>query len=1092
MSRFFIDRPIFAVVVSIFIVLAGLAAIRVLPIAQYPEIAPPVVTVRAVYPGASAQVLEQTVAAPLENQITGVENMLYMSSTSTSSGVVEIQVTFDIGTDVDKAALNVNNRVKQAEPRLPLEVRRQGVTVEKGSSSFLQVIAFTSPDGSRDDLFISNYVTLNVLDALKRIPGTTNVQIFGAKDYAMRIWTRPDRLAQLKLTPSDLTRALNEQNAQFAAGKIGQSPTGGPQELVYTITTKGRLSEPAEFENIVVRANPDGTLLRLKDVARVELGSKDYEFIGRVNGKSATLVGIFLQPNSNALATADRVKAAMAPLVQAYPPGFTHNVVYDTTRFVQVSIREVVYTLLEAMALVFLVVFLFLQNWRATLIPFAAVPVSLIGTFAGLLLLGYSINTLTLFGMVLAIGIVVDDAIVVLENVERIMHEEHLEAREAAIKAMKEVTSPIIAIVLTLCAVFVPIAFLGGLTGELYRQFAVTISIAVVISGIVALTLTPSLCVLILKRQHGNPGRFFTWFNNWFARMTGRYVDGVTWMLRRGLIALLLFVGMVALTFGLWRATPGSLVPDEDQGYYIAAVFLPDGATLQRTDKVVNEVVEIIKSNPANETAIAFTGMDFLGGGFRNSAATIFVTQKHWDERTVSTGQLVGEFFMKTAHIKEGLALAFGPPPIFGLGNAGGFEFYIQNRGEGGAQKLSEATQQLLAAVAKDPMFGQVNTLWRANVPQLYVETDREKAKTLGVPIDEVYSALASTLGTAYVNDFNKFGRTWQVLMSAEPAYRKRPDDVGAVYVRSERGAMVPLSALAKVNYSSGPDSLDRFNNLPAVKIFGSAKPGFSSGEAIAGMERIAKATLPADFTFDWGGSSFQEKRSGGTSLIALGLAALMVFLILAAQYDRWSLPLAVMLALPFGTFGALAAIFINNLLPMPYYLASGIPWLQGLLSPLAGIARLSNDVYFQIGLVTLLGLAAKNAILIVEFAVMKKNEGLSTSAAAIEAARLRFRPILMTSLAFILGVVPLVISSGAGAGARHSAGTGVMGGMLAATFLAIFFIPWFYKLISDRKLSDSRSTAEIESEVAHHREQALRSVRTPRHAPPSKGAGDE
>ncbi len=1092
MSRFFIDRPIFAVVVSIFIVLAGLAAIRVLPIAQYPEIAPPVVTVRAVYPGASAQVLEQTVAAPLENQITGVENMLYMSSTSTSSGVVEIQVTFEIGADVDKAALNVNNRVKQAEPRLPLEVRRQGVTVEKGSSAFLQVIAFSSPDGSRDDLFISNYVTLNVLDALKRIPGTTNVQIFGAKDYAMRIWTRPDRLAQLKLTPGDLTRALNEQNAQFAAGKIGQSPTGGPQELVYTITTKGRLSEPAEFENIVVRANPDGTLLRLKDVARVELGSKDYEFIGRVNGKTATLVGIFLQPNSNALATADRVKAVMTPLAQAYPPGLTHTVVYDTTRFVQVSIREVVHTLLEAMALVFLVVFLFLQNWRATLIPFAAVPVSLIGTFAGLLLLGYSINTLTLFGMVLAIGIVVDDAIVVLENVERIMHEEHLDAREAAIKAMREVTSPIIAIVLTLCAVFVPIAFLGGLTGELYRQFAVTISIAVVISGIVALTLTPSLCVLILKRQHGKPGRFFTWFNGWFARMTGRYVDGVTWMLRRGLIAVLLFAGMVALTFGLWKSTPGSLVPDEDQGYYIAAVFLPDGATLERTDKVVNEVVDIIKSNPANETAIAFTGFDFLGGGFRNSAATIFVTQKHWDERTVSTGQLVGEFFMKTAHIKEGLALAFGPPPIFGLGNAGGFEFYIQNRGEGGAKKLSEATQQLLAAVQKDPMFGQVNTLWRANVPQLYVETDREKAKTLGVPIDELYNTLASTLGTAYVNDFNKFGRTWQVLMSAEPGYRKRPDDVGAVYVRSDRGAMVPLSALAKINYSSGPDSLDRFNNLPAVKIFGSAKPGYSSGEAIAGMERIAKATLPADFTFDWGGSSFQEKRSGGTSVLALGLAALMVFLILAAQYDRWSLPLAVMLALPFGTFGALAAIFINNLLPMPYYLASGVPWLQGLLSPLAHIARLSNDVYFQIGLVTLLGLAAKNAILIVEFAVMKKNEGMSTAAAAIEAARLRFRPILMTSLAFILGVVPLVISSGAGAGARHSAGTGVMGGMLAATFLAIFFIPWFYKLIVDRKLSDSRSTEEIESEVAHHREQALRTIHTPRHAPPSKESGNE
>ncbi len=1084
-SRFFIDRPIFAAVLSIFIVIAGLAAIRILPIAQYPEIAPPVVTVRAIYPGASAQVLEQTVAAPLENQINGVENMLYMNSTSTAQGVVEIKVTFDIGADVDTAALNVNNRVKQVEPRLPQEVRRQGVTVEKGSSSFLQVLAFTSPDARHSDLFISNYVTLNVLDSLKRIRGTTNVQVFGAKDYAMRIWLRPDRMAQLKVTSNDIIRAVNEQNAQFAAGKIGQAPTGGPQELVYSVTTKGRLSEPSEFENIIVRANADGSVLKLKDVARVELGAKDYEFIGRVNGKSATLIGIFLQPNANALATAERVKAEMTRLAASYPQGLQHHVVYDTTRFVEVSIREVLITLAEAMALVFLVVFLFLQNWRATLIPFAAVPVSLIGTFAGLTLLGYSINTLTLFGMVLAIGIVVDDAIVVLENVERIMHEEHLHAREAAFKAMGEVTGPVIAIMLTLCAVFVPIAFLGGLTGELYRQFAVTISIAVVISGLVALTLTPSLCVLILKREQRKPGRFFRWFNGWFARMTGRYVDGVTWMLRRGAVGAVLFIGMVAITLGLWRATPGSLVPDEDQGYYIAAVFLPDGATLERTDKVVNQVVDIIKSNPANENAVAFTGMDFLGGGFRNSAATIFVTQKHWDERRIATPQLVGEFFMKTGHIKEALILGFAPPPIFGLGNAGGFEFYLQNRGDGGAPRLFEVTQQLLGAVAKDGSFAFVNTLWRANVPQLYIDVDREKAKTTGVSLDELYGTLASTLGTYYVNDFNKSGRTWQVLMSAEPAFRKRPEDISAMFVRSDQGRMVSLGSLATVHFSSGPDSMERFNNLPAVKIFGSALPGFSSGQAIERMEKIARETLPPEFTFDWGGASFQEKRSGGTSLLALGLAALMVFLILAAQYDKWSLPLAVLLALPFGTFGALAAIFINNLLPMPYYMAQGVPWLQGLLSPLAGVARLSNDVYFQIGLVTLLGLAAKNAILIVEYAVLKKHQGYSTSAAAIEAARLRFRPILMTSLAFILGVTPLAFSTGAGAGARHSAGTGVMGGMLAATFLAIFFIPWFYKLIVDRKLSDSRTTKEIEDEVELHRQETLRN-------PVVKGDGND
>jgi HAE1 family hydrophobic/amphiphilic exporter-1/multidrug efflux pump len=1064
LSRFFIDRPIFAAVLSIFIILAGLASMRVLPIAQYPEIAPPVVTVTAIYPGASAAVLESTVAAPIENAINGVENMLYMNSTSSANGMVQIQVTFEIGTDIDQATLNVNNRAKQVEPRLPLEVRRQGLTVEKGSSAFLQVVAFYSPEGRYDDVFISNYVTLNVLDEIKRVRGTTLVQIFGAKDYAMRIWLRPDRLATLKMAPGDVIDALNEQNQQYAAGKVGETPTAGQQELTYSVTAKGRLSEVSEFENIILRANGDGSLLRLKDVARVELGAKDYSFIGKYNGRPATLMGVFLQPGANQIEVGEAVRDKLAELSQRFPAGFTYAIPFDTTMFVEVSIREVVKTLLEAMLLVFVVVYIFLQDWRATLIPFAAVPVSLIGTFAGLFALGYSINTSTLFGMVLAIGIVVDDAIVVLENVERIMKEEGLEPRDAAVKAMHEVTSPIIAIVLVLCAVFIPIAFLGGLTGELYRQFAVTISIAVVISGFVALTLTPSLCAIVLKKEHKHADTWFGWFNRGFARVTDRYENGVAWMIRRGGIALVLFAGMVALTAFLWRTVPGSLVPDEDQGWYFSPVILPDGASLARTDKVVEEVSAAIRSNPFNEHVMSFTGFDFAGGFvFRENAATIFVTQKHWDERPMPVGALVGEFYAKTAHIKEGLAIAFPPPAIFGLGTAGGFEFYIQNRGEGGAKRLWEVTQQFIGAASQSPKIAMANTFWRANVPQLYVDVDREKAKSLGVPLDDIFNTLAATLGSYYVNDFNKYGRTWQVLLSAESSQRGSPDDAGAVYVRSEKNEMIPLRSLARIEYSSGPGTLTRFNNLPAVQVLGAGRPGVSSGDAIAEIERIAREVLPPEFSLDWSGASFQEKRSGGTSVMVLALGALMAFLILAAQYEKWSLPLSVMLALPFGTFGALAAV-----------------WLRGL----------TNDVYFQIGLVTLLGLAAKNAILIVEFAVLKYEEGLSASAAAVEAARLRFRPILMTSLAFILGVLPLAISTGAGAGARVSAGTGVMGGMLAATFLAIFFVPTFFKLLTDRHLTEKRSSQEIKDEAAHARTVTHAPVHRPRIAP--HGAGDE
>ncbi|MBN8519984.1 MAG: multidrug efflux RND transporter permease subunit [Candidatus Accumulibacter sp.] len=1050
-SRFFIDRPIFAVVISVLLIVAGLAAMRSLPIAQYPEIAPPVVTVQATYPGASAEVLESTVAAPLENAINGLPGMIYMSSNSSSNGLTQIQVTFEIGTQIDIAAVNVSNRVKQVESRLPLEVRRQGVTVEPGSSAFLQVLAFYSPDGRYDDLFTSNYVTLNVLDRLKRLPGTTNVQIFGAKDYAMRIWLKPDRLAQLKLTPGDVASAINEQNAQFAAGKVGQSPISKGQDLVYTVTSKGRLADPAQFREIIVRANPDGSTVRLDDVARVELGSRDYEFNGRYNGQPATLVGIFLSPGANALDVAKSVLGTVDELQQRFPEGLSYAVPYDTTRFVKVSIEEVLKTLGEAMLLVFLVVYLFLQSWRAAIIPFAAVPVSLIGTFAGIYLLGYSINTLTLFGMVLAIGIVVDDAIVVLENVERIMREQGLPPRDAAVQAMHEVTGPIIAIVLTLTAVFVPIAFLGGLTGELYRQFAVTISISVVLSGIVALTLSPSLCVIMLKHGHRPPNRFFRWFNAWFARVTGHYLDGVVWMIRRAARVLLLFAGMVAITAFLWRTTPGSLVPEEDQGFFISAVILPDGATLERTTRVVEQVEAAVRSNPDNQDVVAFAGFDFIGGGFRNNAATLFVTQKPWHERQTTSQQLVGELFMKTAGIREALVLAFNPPAIFGLGTAGGYEFFIQNRGDGGPRRLQEVLQQFLARANSDPQLGGAQTLWRASVPQLFVDVDREKAKKAGVAIDEVFAALSSTLGTYYVNDFNKYGRTWQVLMSAEPEYRKRPDDIEGLYVRSQKGEMVPLSALVNVKHASGPDSLDRFNNLPAVKVIGQTAPGISSGQGIARVEQIAKEVLPPDFSFDWGGSSYQEKKSSGASTFALGLAVVMVFLILAAQYEKWSLPLSVLLALPFGTFGALVAI-----------------WAKNLIGPFFHATPLTNDVYFQIGLVTLLGLAAKNAILIVEFAVLKHAEGLSASASAIEAARLRFRPILMTSLAFILGVLPLAISTGAGAGARHSVGTGVMGGMIAATLLAVFHVPLFFKVLYDRRIRETRSHDELLDEVRH------------------------
>jgi len=1042
-SRFCIERPIFACVVAIFILIMGFAALPQLPIAQYPEIAPPVVTVTAVYPGASADVLEQSVASPIEDALNGVEQLVSMASNSTSSGVMTLNLTFEIGSDADQAAVNVNNRVKQVEATLPEEVRRQGVVVEKGSSSFLQVIAFYSPDDSKNDIEMSNYVRLNVLDKLKRIQGTTNVQIFGAKDYAMRIWLRPDLMAAMNVSVPEIVAAIREQNTQFAAGKIGATPLKSTkQDLVYTVTSSDRLSTPEEFENIIVRANADASLVKLGDVARIAIGAKDTDFIGEFNGQTATLVGVFLQPGANALEVADAVKNQLKASAEAFPKGIKYAIPYDTTRFIEVSIHEVIKTLVEAMILVFLVVFIFLQNWRATIIPCLAVPVSLVGTFAGMYLLGYSINTLTLFGLVLSIGIVVDDAIVVLENVERIMREQGKHAKEAAVQAMEEVTGPVIAIVLVLCAAYIPVAFIGGLAGELYRQFAITLSIAVIWSCVVALVLTPTLCVLILKPHAPAQGWFFRTFNIAFDHFTRGYLAGVKGLLKHGVIALVLFAGMLGLTYKLFMDIPSSLVPDEDQGYFIAVVVLPDGATLHRTHKVVEEVVDIIESNPANKDVIAFAGLDFIGNGYKNNVATMFVTQKPWDERQMTSKELVGEFWMKTAAIKEAMVLAFNPPAIMGLGSTGGFEVYIQDSKRQGYEELQKAMEAFQGASFQSPKLGPVFSSWRPNTPQLRLSIDYTQAKTMGIPLEAVFQTLGATLGKYYVNDFSSKGRLWQVLLSADEEFRLSPDDIGRIPVPNGDGQMVSLATFAEVEFSSGPDTLERYNNLLSVKLIGEAQEGVSSGEALAEVTRLGKS-LPDGFDLAWSGASLQEVESSGTAAFAFIAAIIMVFLILAALYGKWSLPFSVILALPFGTFGAFAALYISGL---------------------------SNDVYFQIGLVTLLGLAARNGILIVEYAVLLVQDGMDAGQAAMEAARLRFRPILMTSLAFILGVIPLVTSSGAGAGARQSVGTGVMGGMLAATFLAVFFVPIFFYWLSAWRLSVKQNSLDSDPQGDNHK----------------------
>lgn len=1046
-SKFFIDRPIFASVLSIAIVLIGLIAMRVLPVAQYPEIVPPQVVVSANYPGASAETIAETVAAPLEQQVNGVEDMIYMQSTSTGSGTMSLSVYFQTGTDADQATINVNNRVQRATAVLPEEVRRQGVTVTKRSSSILQIVALSSPDRRYDTIYISNYALINIIDELRRTPGVGDASLFGASDYSMRIWLRPDKVAQYNLTPGDVAAAIREQNAQFAAGRFAEEPTPSRQAFTYSVTTQGRFADPREFEQIVLRSDENGGALRLKDVARVELGSLNYSTVSTLNGAPTVPIGIYLQPGANALDVSGAVDAAMRRLAQRFPDGLRYDVPYNTTKFIEVSIDEVVKTFIEAIVLVVLVVFLFLQNWRATLIPLLAVPVSIVGTFAGMYMLGFSVNLLTLFGLILAIGIVVDDAIIVLENVERIMSTEHKAPREAAIQAMQEVSGPVIAVVLVLCAVFIPVSFLGGLAGELYRQFAVTIAVSVVISGIVALTLTPALCALLLKEGHSEPWLPFRVFNRGFDWVTRTFTSGTAFFLRHALIALLLIGGMLGATWLLFERVPGGLVPAEDLGNVFVVTALPPAASLDRTLDITAKVSEELKRNPAVADVVTIAGFDLLSNAQKTNSGVSFVTLTDWSERTdprLDARNLAPAFAALNVNFRDGIVIGFNPPPITGMSTTGGFEFYLQDRSGGSLDSLAQAAQQVVQAARQRPELSGVSTTFNTNVPQYRIDVDRDKAKALGVPISEIFATMQSTFGSLYVNDFTLFGRTYRVSLSSEPEFRMTPNDLQYVFVRSDKGGMVPLNVLLTTTRIIGPDVVDRFNVFPAAKIQGNPAPGFSSGQAIAAIEQVVSQNLSSDYSIGWTGSAYQELQSAGTGSQGFLLGLVMVFLILAAQYERWSLPFAVITAVPFAVFGAILAI-----------------WLRGI----------ENDIYFQVGLVTLIGLAAKNAILIVEFAAERHRAGETVYDAAMDAARLRFRPIVMTSLAFILGVVPLAISTGAGSASRHSVGTGVIGGMLAATFLAILFVPLFFRLVTRERNPAENTAAPVMPESAPARE---------------------